>query len=177
MFWCTRKNSGRYIWTCWSILIVCFGSPYKSEIQKSNLEVMKACTSISAVWRLPACRRLLFPFSACNKGNRRRLHAGNMATDIFLHAANVSKVAEGGSYRDLPCIRQTITKYFIDMNVSHRTPMCLQYSSQIVKTETVCLEFSLKFLTFTLHTFVLTQKCPSPSPVLSHVYFGALRRL
>ena len=36
---------------------------------------------------LPACRRLLFPllhavkgrrpFSACNKGNRRRLHAGN----------------------------------------------------------------------------------------------------
>ena len=31
-----------------------------------------------------------------------------------------------------------------------------------------------KFLTFTLHTFVLTQMCPSPSPVLSHAYFGAL---
>ena len=38
------------------------------------------------VYILPACRRLLFPllhaekgrrpFSACNKGNRRRLHAG-----------------------------------------------------------------------------------------------------
>ena len=28
---------------------------------------------------LPACRRLLFPLlHACNKGNRRRLHAGNL---------------------------------------------------------------------------------------------------
>ena len=34
-----------------------------------------------------------------------------------------------------------------------------------------------KFCTFTLHTFVLTLMCPSPSPVLSHAYFGALRRL
>ena len=98
-----------------------------------------------------------------------------MATDIFLYAANVSKVVEGG--RGLPCIRLTVRRYFIDLNVSHRTPMFLQYSSQIVETETVSLEFSLKFLTFTLHTFVLTQKCPSPSPMLSHVYFGALRRL
>ena len=32
--------------------------------------------------------------------------------------------------------------------------------------------FLKKFLTFTLHTFVLTQMCPSPSPVLSHMYFG-----
>ena len=40
---------------------------------------------------LPACRRLLFPllhaekgpFSSCNKGNRRRLHAGNMHTDLL----------------------------------------------------------------------------------------------
>ena len=83
-----------------------------------------------------------------------------MATDIFLYAANVSKVVEGG--RGLPCIRLTVTRYFIDMNVSHRTPMFLQYWSQIVETETVYLEFSLKFLTFALHTFVLTQKCPSP---------------
>ena len=44
---------GAAFWTCcWSRLIVCFGSPYKSELQKSSLEVMKACTSISAVWRL-----------------------------------------------------------------------------------------------------------------------------
>ena len=34
-----------------------------------------------------------------------------------------------------------------------------------------------KFCTFTLHTFVLTLMCPSPSPMLSHAYFGALRRL
>ena len=33
----------------------------------------------------------------------------------------------------------------------------------------------LQILTFTLHTFVLTQMCPSPSPMLSHAYFGALR--
>ena len=97
-----------------------------------------------------------------------------MATNIFLYAANVLKVLEGG--RGLPCIRLTVTRYLIDMNVSHRTPMFLRYSSQIVETETVSLEFSLKFLTFTLYTFVLTQKCPSPSPVLSHVYFGALIR-
>ena len=34
-----------------------------------------------------------------------------------------------------------------------------------------------KFLTFTPHTFVLTEMCPSPSPMLCHAYFGALRRL
>ena len=28
-------------------------------------------------------------------------------------------------------------------------------------------------LTFTVHTFVLTQMLPSSSPVLSHAYFGA----
>ena len=98
-----------------------------------------------------------------------------MATDIFLYAANVSKVVEGG--RGLPCIRLTVRRYFIDLNVSHRTPMFLQYSLQIVETETLSNEFSLKFLAFTLHTFVLTQKSPSPSSMLSHVYFGALRRL
>ena len=32
-----------------------------------------------------------------------------------------------------------------------------------------------KFLTFTLHTFVLTQICRSPSPMLSQAYFGALK--
>ena len=34
-----------------------------------------------------------------------------------------------------------------------------------------------KFLTFTLHTFVLTQICRSPSPMLSGAYFGALKWL
>ena len=34
-----------------------------------------------------------------------------------------------------------------------------------------------KFLTFMLHTFVLTQICHSPSPMLSRAYFGALKWL
>ena len=41
----------------------------------------------------------------------------------------------------------------------------LQYSSQIVETDTVSLEFSGKFFTvliFTPHTFVLTEMCPLP---------------
>ena len=52
-----------------------------------------------------------------------------------------------------------------------------QYWSQIVDTQAVSLGFSQKFLTFTLHPFVLTQRCPSPSPRLSHAYFVAPRRL
>ena len=38
-------------------------------------------------------------------------------------------------------------------------------------------EFSRNILTFTLHTFVLTQMCLSSSAMLSHAYFGALRGL
>ena len=34
-----------------------------------------------------------------------------------------------------------------------------------------------KFLTFTPDTFVLTSICPCPSLMLSHAYFGAVRRL
>ena len=48
----------------------------------------------------------------------------------------------------------------------------LQYLPQIVETKPVFLEFFGKFLTFTLLTFVLTQMCPSPSPMFSHSYFG-----
>ena len=48
----------------------------------------------------------------------------------------------------------------------------LQYLPQIVETKPVFLEFFGKFLTFTLLTFVLTQMCPSPSPMFSHAYFG-----
>ena len=33
------------------------------------------------------------------------------------------------------------------------------------------------FLTFTPDTLVLPQMCPTPFPMLSHAYFGALRRL
>ena len=54
---------------------------------------------------LPACRRLLFPllhaekgrpFSACNKGNRRRLHAGNR-----LHHATPKEPSAASSRRQL----------------------------------------------------------------------------
>ena len=80
-----------------------------------------------------------------------------MATDIFLYAANISKAAMGEGGRGLPCIRLTATRYFIDMNVSHRTPMFLQYSSQIVETETVSLNFLLNFL-HSLFTHLLSLK-------------------
>jgi len=53
----------------------------------------------------------------------------------------------------------------------------LQYSSQNVETDTVSLEFSGKILTFTARTFVLTEMCSSPPPMLSHAYVGALRWL
>ena len=39
----------------------------------------------------------------------------------------------------------------------------LQYSSQVVETDTLSLEFSRKFPTFTLLTIVLSQMCPSHS--------------
>ena len=41
-------------------------------LARPGLMAVRACT-------LPACRRLLFPLlPTCNKGNRRRLHAGNV---------------------------------------------------------------------------------------------------
>ena len=57
----------------------------------------------------------------------------------------------------------------------------LQYSSQIVETDTISLEFSGKLLRFILHTVFLTDMCllhpPPPPPMLSHAYFEALRPL
>ena len=53
----------------------------------NNLETYLLSNSHHSIRRSPACRRLLFPllhaekgrpFSACNKGNRRRLHAGDL---------------------------------------------------------------------------------------------------
>ena len=53
----------------------------------------------------------------------------------------------------------------------------LQSSSQIVEMEAICLKFSPNFL-HSLFTPLFSLKCaPSPSPMLSHVYFGALRWL
>lgn len=52
-----------------------------------------------------------------------------------------------------------------------------QYSSQIVEKNTVSCEFSRKFLTFTHRILALTKLCTSPSPMLSHAFFGALRRV
>ena len=45
---------------------------------------------------------------------------------------------------------------------SRISAVLLQYSSQIVETDTASLEFSRKFLRFTPHTFVLTVMCPLP---------------
>lgn len=61
MFWCKRNDSGLVRIEHAEVstfLIVCFGGPYGSELQKPNLEVMKACTNISAVWRL------IWPYAA-----------------------------------------------------------------------------------------------------------------
>ena len=52
MFGCKRNHSGSWILNMLKLLDSFFGSPYKSELQKASLELMKACTSISAVWRL-----------------------------------------------------------------------------------------------------------------------------
>ena len=49
----------------------------------------------------------------------------------------------------------------------------LQSASQFVETETIYLEFFWKCIAFTLLTFVLTQMCPSPSPMFQepHVFW------
>ena len=52
MFGCKRNHSDSWILNMLKLLDSFFGSPYKSELQKASLEAMKACTSISAVWRL-----------------------------------------------------------------------------------------------------------------------------
>ena len=75
---------------------------------------------------------------------------------------------------------QTVQRnYFNFMNGSNPSESSftfnLQYSSQIVETGATCLEFSPNFLHSLFGTFVLTQMCPSPSPMLSRAYFGALK--
>ena len=51
------------------------------------------------------------------------------------------------------CFKKTRVTFFFET---------LQYSSQIVETDTVSLEFSRKFLRFTPHTFALTVMYPLP---------------
>ena len=60
--------------------------------------------------------------------------------------------------------------------VGDSRPLNYNTRHKSLKQEPFVLNFS-KFLTFTLHTFVLTQMCPSPSPMLSRAYFGALKWL
>ena len=46
---------------------------------------------------LPVCRRLLFPLlHACNKGNRRRLHAGKRKTRMVLRSVTGHQIANHG---------------------------------------------------------------------------------
>ena len=130
MFGCRRKDSGRYILNMLRYL----DSLFRLSIQKWNTEVQ----------------------SGSNESMHKYIR--RMATDIFLDAANISKVVEGG--RSLPCIRLTETRYFIDMSVSHRTPMFLQYSSQIVETETVYLNLLLNFYIHSSHICSHSKKVP-----------------
>ena len=60
---------------------------HKISIRNVVIPLLRFCS--------PACRRLLFPllhtdkgrrpFSACNKGNRRRLHAGNIFVSVKIN--------------------------------------------------------------------------------------------
>ena len=69
-----------------------------------------------------------------------------------------------------------LTDWLTDCVADRMVDLLATILSQIVEKKPVFLEFFGKFCTFTLLTFVLTQICPSPSPMLSHTYFGALRR-
>ena len=53
----------------------------------------------------------------------------------------------------------------------------LQYSSQIVETDTVLLKFLENSRDFYSSHFCSHCNVPSPSPILSHAYFEALRPL
>ena len=67
-----------------------------------------------------------------------------MATDIFLYAANVSKVLERG--RGLPCKRLTVTRYFIDMN-DHTEHQCFCSTRyKLLKQKPFPMNFLLNFL-------------------------------
>ena len=53
---------------------------------------------------------------------------------------------------------------WVTKNLSILSGANLQYSSKIFETETVSLELSWKFLTFTIHTFVLGSLVPLSFP-------------
>ena len=98
-FGCKQK----YLWSCFLVLMfVQFFltdnfTITKGSISSNNQIIYVHCLALQCLHKknyssqfelisspflhLPACRRLLFPlFHACNKGNRRRLHAGNSYT-------------------------------------------------------------------------------------------------
>ena len=65
-------------------LLNIYSSNYQPESDVCRFSLKRDSKSLCPAGVLPACRRLLFPcctrkrpFSACNKGNRRRLHTGN----------------------------------------------------------------------------------------------------
>ena len=140
MFRCRWKDSGRCILNMlkyvswWSVSVI--HTEVKYIVKKSNLEVMKACTSISTV---------------------------SQATDKFLYVGNVSKVVKVAKEACLNGIRLTVTRYFIDMNVSHGTQMFLQYSSQIVETKPFPMNFLLNF-SHSLFTHLFSLKSATSFP-------------
>ena len=71
-----------------------------NKAREVNTRVFLARPVLSCA--LPACRRLLFPLLHAekgNKGNRRRLHAGNLAPRYYLHAPATQAIL-------LPSVRQ-----------------------------------------------------------------------
>ena len=61
--------------------------------------------------------------------------------------------------------------------MTNKKPAKLQSSSKILETDTASLEFSRKFLRFTPQQICSHCNVPSPSPILSHAYFEAVRLL
>ena len=100
----------------------------------------------------------------------------------FVKEITVRKSPEKRQYKDSFSVRSGGYE-FIGMDGPFATPfpmiwVQLQYSSQIVEIDTVSLEFSGKIMRFILHTVSPPPwNVPSPSPMLSHAYFEALRPL
>ena len=80
-------------------LILCFAPHTPPPTPKSGLITHQVHSFVfqnatGHILTLPACRRLLFPLlHACNKGNRRRLHAGKFSPGTSLTFQSVKFLA------------------------------------------------------------------------------------
>ena len=94
---------------------------WKNYLKKLNKLKNKTFNLSHLLFYLPACRRLLFPllhaekgrrpFSACNKGNRRSLRAGNCSTRLFFSMDSFDKgSAKARGRRGTACSRRSNSK-------------------------------------------------------------------